>query len=208
MKDLTTPCSPAMADHPDPPAGLAALFSAGLLAWLAERGCSSMRLVLTNDQTDRDASFVFPLPSDSNCLPAGRLLFFDLQLGDDEASLLRNFLQASCQLTAWTPVTVDSLPAKDICLVSCQAADRLLHDIRNRLNSLLMSAGVLYTAPASAELTKRFAAQIESDGKSCADELSQLGHLFRRPPANASVMLPGRSPSHADDPVRDRQPVK
>jgi hypothetical protein len=196
-----------MANLPDLQGDLATMFSVDLLAWLSERGCTRLRFEVVEVHSEGETTFIFDVPPGSDGQSAGRLLFYGLHLDDSEEQLLRATLQANFQLQSIKSETGNRQRATEVCLVSCQALEQVLHDIRNRLNSLLMSAGVLYTAPASAERTKRFATQIEADGKSCADELGRLYQLFRSPSAVDPAVQSGTSPTDLQV-AAGLQPVK
>jgi signal transduction histidine kinase len=58
------------------------------------------------------------------------------------------------------------------------AADELLHELRNRLNSLLMNAAVLRSRLPENERDSPFAVALEQDGIRCADLVHRIDELL------------------------------
>lgn len=75
------------------------------------------------------------------------------------------------------PLMDDTNHAAAFSIVSITAAKTLLHDLRNRLNSLLLNAAVLSAKSAEPAL-QRFSDQIDVDGQSCAKYLLQFSQLL------------------------------
>jgi hypothetical protein len=55
---------------------------------------------------------------------------------------------------------------------------RLVHDLRNHVNSLMMNAGAVAALCKEGDRVARFVAHIEDDGERCAQTLRKLSDLY------------------------------
>jgi hypothetical protein len=151
-----------------------------LLDWLQARGCTGVSLLEANDSGDdiawRDGpetGWRVPLGDGRG---SGVLLAFarEDQLGrtelDDVAALFE-------RLHAF-PLAPD---ARGAVLVDHAEVRRLIHDLRNGLNTLLLNASLLARAAGNKPAIVRSAGFLENAGAACADHLNRLSELTARP---------------------------
>jgi signal transduction histidine kinase len=60
------------------------------------------------------------------------------------------------------------------------SAEQLLHELRNRLNSLLMNAAVLRSRLSEPEQDSPFARHIDEDGRRCAELVHLLDEKLQK----------------------------
>jgi hypothetical protein len=161
---------------------LSAWLAPALLDWLHAKGCTGVTLLEHGDD-DGDDTVAWrdaPVPGWRVPLGDGRgsgvlLAFADkVQLGatevDDVAALFQR-LQAF-------PLVPDATGAV---LVDHAEVRRLIHDLRNGLNTLLVNASLLTRAVADNPALARSSEFVESAGNACADTLNRLSELTASP---------------------------
>jgi signal transduction histidine kinase len=82
------------------------------------------------------------------------------------------------------PTEADSRPTESIggaVLVDQDEARRLIHDLRNSLNTLLINASLFTRHARDDPRLEKAAGFLESAGTRCAEDLNRLGELFRGP---------------------------
>jgi hypothetical protein len=156
-----------------------------LLDWLHAKGCTGVTLVDADASGDdsvawRDA----PEPGWRVPLGDGRgsgVLLAFARPDQLDAGQLRDVAALFERLHAF-PLVPD---ASGAVLVDHAEVRRLIHDLRNGLNTLLLNASVLARAAAKKPALARSAGYLESAGAACADHLNRLSELTSRPQGRA-----------------------
>ncbi|MGH8030003.1 MAG: hypothetical protein ACREO3_08720 [Arenimonas sp.] len=162
------------------PGALSAWLAPALLDWLQAKGCTGVGLAADDDDDDRVAWRDSPVTGWRVPLGDGRgsgvILAFArpdlldaIELGDVAALFAR--------LHAF-PLAHD---AGGAVLVDHAEVRRLIHDLRNGLNTLLINASVLTRAAQREPALARSVEFIEHAGVSCAAQLDRLSELTARP---------------------------
>ena len=177
----TTP-RPERADAAGP---LSDWLAPALLDWLHAKGCTGISLLEETDADDGVAWRDAPLSGWRVPLGDGRgsgvLLAFarpdqlDAGQRSDVAALFE-------RLHAF-PLVPD---ASGAVLVDHAEVRRLIHDLRNGLNTLLINASLLSRVAAKQPALARSVEFVENAGAACTDHLNRLSELTARPQARAS----------------------
>jgi len=165
---------------PDVAGPLSDWLAPALLDWLHAKGCTGISLIEADAGDDAvawrdapDSGWRVPLGDGRG---SGVLLAFtrsdQLSRGelDDVAALFE-------RLHAF-PLVPD---ASGAVLVDHAEVRRLIHDLRNGLNTVLLNASLIARAAGSTPALVQSAAFLESAGASCADHLNRLSELTARP---------------------------
>jgi hypothetical protein len=165
---------------PDVAGPLTDWLAPALVDWLHSRGCTGISQVEAPDAGDAVAWCAAPEPGWRVPLGDGRgsgvLLAFarEDQLGhkelEDVAALFERLHAFPLEHGAAGAVLVDHAEMR-----------RLIHDLRNGLNTLLLNASVLARAAGHKPALLRSAGFLESAGAACADHLNRLSELTSRP---------------------------
>lgn len=157
-----------------------------LLDWLHAKGCKGVFLVDHDDHGGDDAVAWREAPQCGWRVPlgdgrgSGVLLAF-ANPGQLDATQLADVAALFERLHAF-PLVPD---ASGAVLVDHAEARRLIHDLRNGLNTLLLNASLLAGAAATKPTLARSAEFLESAGAACADHLNRLSELTSRPQGRA-----------------------
>jgi hypothetical protein len=155
-----------------------------LLDWLHAKGCTGVSLI--EDDAGGGAVAWRDAPEAGWRVP----------LGDDRGSGVLLAFQRKDQLDATeladVAVLFERLHAFPLAhdgtgsvLVDHAEARRVIHDLRNGLNTLLLNASVLARDAAKKPALARSAAFLESAGAACTDYLNRLSELTARPQGRA-----------------------
>lgn len=94
-----------------------------------------------------------------------------------ETALMQSYLRAAMWMSIQQHEA--SLPPRGQWVLAQRAdVEKQLHDLGNRMNSLLANTGVLATVHRDDERLGRFAQQAAREGDACARELSRLSRLL------------------------------
>lgn len=154
-----------------------------LLDWLYAKGCTGISLVDGGGDDGvawRDApepGWRVPLGDDHR---SGVLLAFARSDQLDRAEL--DDVAALFQRLHAFPLAHD---AGGAVLVDHAEVRRLIHDLRNGLNTVLLNASLIARAAGARPATVQSAAFLESAGAACADHLNRLSELTSRPQGRA-----------------------
>ena len=85
--------------------------------------------------------------------------------------------QASYELSR-NLISANQVPAS-FKAVAVQEARELVHDLRNRVTSLTMSAAIIYIKCGEPANTKQFIEQVDTDGKLCGEYLTRMAKLLK-----------------------------
>jgi hypothetical protein len=163
-----------------------------LLDWLQARGCRGVTLV----DPDGDAPAQASLPQWQDAPARG----WRVPLGDAAGS---NVLLAFADRADLGDAELDDVAAlferlrafplvpdqRDAVLVDHAEVHRLIHDLRNGLNTLLINGSLLARASAHQPALQRSAQFLESAGLACADNLNRLSELTARPVARGHALF-------------------
>ena len=169
---------------PDGAGPLSDWLAPALLDWLHAKGCTGVSLV--EDDNGDDAVAWRDAPQSGWRVPlgdgrgSGVLLAFE-RADQLDATQLADVAALFERLHAF-PLVPD---ASGAVLVDHAEARRLIHDLRNGLNTLLLNASVLARAAAKKPALARSAGYLESAGAACADHLNRLSELTSRPQGRA-----------------------
>jgi hypothetical protein len=159
---------------------LSAWLAPALLDWLHAKGCTGVSLLEADDGGDGVAWRDDPAPGWRVPLGDGRgsgaLLAFPRADGL-RADELEDVAALFAHLHAFPLVPDDS----GAVLVDHAEVRRLIHDLRNGLNTLLLNASVLARAARDEPALARSAEFLETAGATCADKLNRLSELTARP---------------------------
>jgi len=170
---------------------LPGLFTAPLLSWLQELGCQGVYLIEPPENAEAPAWVEVDAPTTHPERISGWVFQFDDRDGDathvlcafaDAEALSRSqATQIAGYLRAAGPFTVfgASTPRSGAVLVQRAVLDKYIHDLRNRLGSLLMNAHVLCSRLPDQARSSRFADTIDQDGQACADQLRRLSEVVQ-----------------------------
>lgn len=174
------------------------IFSASFLSWLHERGCGGIRLVpsmgeletplwLAENNTPLDyfsGGWAFAV---KNRQDISHYFLFEFsnakQLSDSDLRQIAQYLDASKLFCDFEPVA-QSFPLT--LLGSSAVIDKCIHDLRNKLNSLVMNVAVLCSRLPDQANIMRFAHQIDQDGQACAEHLKRLSEALLVTPGEKS----------------------
>lgn len=150
-----------------------ALLCENVRDWLRQRGWEGEAEWLDDPGSREPSSWTFEIgsgergpsclqfhfPRGAVCDPADRALLLDYLRA---TSRMQNAVDGAASATPeWT-------------LVSRSDITQRLHQLNNRLNSLLINVGVLATAHQEGDRLARFAEQANRDGIGCAEAISRL----------------------------------
>jgi len=169
---------------PDVAGPLSDWLAPALLDWLRAKGCTGISL-LEADAGD-DAVAWHDAPESGWRVPlgdghgSGVLLAFARsdQLSRDELDHVAALFE---RLHAF-PLVPD---ARNAVLVDHAEARRLIHDLRNGLNTVLLNASLIARAAGATPALVQSAGFLESAGAACADNLNRLSELTARPQGRA-----------------------
>jgi hypothetical protein len=154
-----------------------------LLDWLHAKGCTGISM-LEGDGDDGVAWRDAPVPGWRVPLGDGRgsgvLLAFARPDQLDAAQ--RGDVAALFERLHAFPLVPD---ASGAVLVDHAKVRRLIHDLRNGLNTLLLNASVLSRVAAQMPALARSAEFVENAGAACTDHLNRLSELTARPQSRA-----------------------
>lgn len=172
------------------------LFTAAMLQWLQERGCDGIYLIDASGDSDVPSWLEVTAPSvhldkvhgwafrfrdrDGGLL---NVLFSFARADDlaaDQVEQIAGYLNA---VAPFTLIGTEASPRSGAVLVPRAILDKYIHDLRNRLGSLLMNAHVLCSRLPEQARSSRFAENIDQDGQACAEQLRRL----------SDVVLPSQS---------------
>jgi hypothetical protein len=148
-----------------------------LVDWLHAKGCAGLTLIEGGD----DAPAWQDAPTPGWRVPLGDghggavLLAFDAREALDHTEL--DDVAALFERLHAFPLVPD---AHDAVLVDHAEARKLIHDLRNCLNTLLINASLLARA-ADTPLLAKSAAFVDSAGSACAEHLNRLSEITARP---------------------------
>jgi hypothetical protein len=155
-----------------------------LIDWLHAKGCTGVSLVGNDDGDDAvawrdgpEAGWRVPLGDGHG---SGVLLAF-ARPDQLDAAQVADVAALFERLHAF-PLVPD---ASGAVLVDHAEVRRLIHDLRNGLNTLLLNASLLARAAAKKPTLARSAEFLESAGAACADHLNRLSELTARPQGRA-----------------------
>ena len=72
------------------------------------------------------------------------------------------------------PVRPTGNEAADVVQMPRETLQRMIHDLRNQLNTILMNAGVAARMCEDRERVARYVAQFEKEGERCAETLQAI----------------------------------
>jgi hypothetical protein len=164
------------------PGRLADWLAPALIDWLHAKGCTGLSLLPAAAGGDDVAWHDAPI--------AG----WRVPLGDGQGSGVLLAFASPDQLAAHERADVAALferlhafplahDAAGAVLVDHAEARRLIHDLRNGLNTLLINASLLTRAAASMPALARSAEFVENAGTACTAHLNRLSELTARPQA-------------------------
>jgi hypothetical protein len=164
---------------PDGAGPLSGWLAPALLDWLHAKGCTGISLL---DGADRDDGVAWHDAPETG---------WRVPLGDDHGSGVLLAFARSDQLTRSELDDVSALferlhafplvpDASNAVLVDHAEARRLIHDLRNGLNTVLLNASLIARAADATPALVRSAGFLESAGAACADHLNRLSELTSR----------------------------
>ena len=168
---------------PDVAGPLSDWLAPALIDWLHAKGCTGISLI---DAGGDDAVAWRAAPETGWRVPlgdgrgSGVLLAF-ARPDQLDAAQLADVAALFERLHAF-PLAPD---ARGAVLVDHAEVRRLIHDLRNGLNTLLLNASLLARDAAKKPTLARSAQFLESAGVACADHLNRLSELTSRPQGRA-----------------------
>jgi hypothetical protein len=165
------------------------LLSPAVAGWLSARGCESVAVL------PADAALRAGEPATAEVLPDGHAIEFRLTPHDaDVAGAVRLQLKVN-DTAAFSTADLDALGAyltavvrfpldgtttrsDTAVLVPNDVLRRHVHDLRNHLNSMLMSASVVSSQCKDPVRYGRYIEQVETEGDKCARALTQLSETY------------------------------
>lgn len=153
-----------------------------LLDWLHAKGCTGVSLLAGDEDQRNDHGVAWcDGPVAGWCVPLGD------GLGSRVLLAFARREQLSADERADVAALFERLPAFPLAhdasgavLVDHAEVRRLIHDLRNGLNTLLLNASVLARAAAGQPALARSSGYIEDAGAACADQLNRLSELTAR----------------------------
>jgi hypothetical protein len=161
---------------------LSAWLAPALLDWLHAKGCTGLTLLEDEDDGAADTVAWRDAPVAGWRVPLGDGHGSGVLLAFDDGAQLT---QAEVADVAALFERLHAFPlvpgASGAVLVDHAEVRRLIHDLRNGLNTLLINASLLSRVAAGQPSLARSAQFLESAGASCADNLNRLSELTSRP---------------------------
>jgi hypothetical protein len=149
-----------------------------LLDWLHARGCTGISLVTGGDdgvawRETPESGWRVPL-GDGH----GSGVFLAFARSDQLTHTELHDVAALFERLHAFPLVPD---ASGAVLVDHAEVRRLIHDLRNGLNTVLLNASLIARAAGAKPALVQSAAFLESAGAACADQLNRLSELTARP---------------------------
>ena len=166
-----------------------------LLDWLHAKGCLGVTLV----DADLDSTAAIGAPAWQDGPASG----WRVPLGDAAASTVLLGFASRDALSAAELADVGALferlrafplvhDTRDAVLVDHAEARRLIHDLRNHLNTLLINGTLLARVAATQPSVQRSAQFLENAGLACADTLNRLSELTSKAAGRGEAPLSDR----------------
>lgn len=173
-------------------APLAQWLAPALIDWLHARGCRGMTLIDASVspgrlvaaprwQDDPSSGWLVPMGD-----AAGSTVLLAFERRDALADAELADVSALFERLRAFPLVADT---RSSVLVDHADVRRVIHDLRNGLNTLLINGNLLARSCANQPALQRSAQFLESAGLACADHLNRLSELTARPAGRDDALL-------------------